>query len=342
MDSNGAPAPNALTALNSLAPGAKNPLIEGIINLSGVGDNQYSRGVQDFLYGNPITNPYQFNLDTFLQGRGNPFQMAMEGFVPSVVPGSEGYIGNEALRGLQSLTSGSSDEVQAALEATPGYKFARDQGLKAIHNAASAKGLGISGAAMKESGKFVTGLADQTYGDQIARYLNSYNSQAANTLNAYQAQFGNALQGANQTFNQAYNAYGQRYNIDSDLYKNLFTNAFNLYGQQFGNAMDLTKLGANAAAGTGQIGAGAASAAGGYLTSGAAAGAGGIIGSSNATTNALTGAANAAGQAGMLYAMNRSGSFGAPQSGFSPTTYYPGYGAAPGFNALNVTMPGYS
>lgn len=60
---------------------------------------------------------------------------------------------------------------QAALEATPGYKFALSQGLKAVQNSMSAKLLGGSGSAIKEAAKFATGLADQTYGENFNRLL---------------------------------------------------------------------------------------------------------------------------------------------------------------------------
>lgn len=75
---------------------------------------------------------------------------------------------------LGGATSGSPvasgpNAIQASLESLPGYQFARTQGLKATQNAASARGLGVSGAALKGAAKFATGLADQTYGDQVAR-----------------------------------------------------------------------------------------------------------------------------------------------------------------------------
>lgn len=56
---------------------------------------------------------------------------------------------------------------QAALEQTPGYQFARTQGLKAVQNSAAARGLGVSGAALKGAANFATGLADQTYKTQF-------------------------------------------------------------------------------------------------------------------------------------------------------------------------------
>lgn len=62
--------------------------------------------------------------------------------------------------------------IQASLESLPGYQFARTQGLKATQNAAAARGLGVSGAALKGAAKFATGLADQTYGEQVNRLQN--------------------------------------------------------------------------------------------------------------------------------------------------------------------------
>lgn len=60
---------------------------------------------------------------------------------------------------------------QAELAKTPGYQFARNQGLKATQNGAAARGLGNSGAALKGAANFATGLADQTFGDQFAREM---------------------------------------------------------------------------------------------------------------------------------------------------------------------------
>lgn len=60
---------------------------------------------------------------------------------------------------------------QAFLESTPGYQFARTQGLKAVQNSAAARGLGSSGAALKGAATFATGLADQTFGQQFQREM---------------------------------------------------------------------------------------------------------------------------------------------------------------------------
>ncbi len=59
------------------------------------------------------------------------------------------------------------DSRQAALEATPGYQFARTQGIQAAERSIGTRGL--TGALAKGIGRFVTGLADQTYGENVNR-----------------------------------------------------------------------------------------------------------------------------------------------------------------------------
>lgn len=57
------------------------------------------------------------------------------------------------------------------LESTPGYRFTRDQGLRAVQNSFAAKGLGRSGAAERGAARYVTGLADATYNQQLQNDL---------------------------------------------------------------------------------------------------------------------------------------------------------------------------
>jgi hypothetical protein len=68
---------------------------------------------------------------------------------------------------------------QSTLEKTPGYQFNLTQGLKATQNSAAARGLGVSGAALKGAATFATGLADSTYQNQFANAVtnqtNAYN-----------------------------------------------------------------------------------------------------------------------------------------------------------------------
>jgi hypothetical protein len=74
---------------------------------------------------------------------------------------------------------------QAALEATPGYKFARDQGVQQAGRVLGTKGL--TGAQIKGVSRFVTGLADQTYADTVKRYMDvaGMGQSAANQTGAY-------------------------------------------------------------------------------------------------------------------------------------------------------------
>jgi len=79
---------------------------------------------------------------------------------------------------------------QEALEKTPGYQFALKQGLKATQNSAAARGLGVSGAALKGAATFATGLADNTY-------QNQFNNENINRTNAYNRLKGLVDTGAN-------------------------------------------------------------------------------------------------------------------------------------------------
>lgn len=63
--------------------------------------------------------------------------------------------------------------------AAKAYNFTKTQGLKAVQNSSAARGLGVSGAALKGAANFVTGLADNTYGNlfqmENVNRTNSYN-----------------------------------------------------------------------------------------------------------------------------------------------------------------------
>ena len=95
-----------------------------------------------------------------------PFRTAGEGALNALVPR------------LASLTSPITFD-QATLEATPGYQFTRDQGLKAVQSSAASRGLGVSGAALKGASRYATGLADSTYntrfGQELSSRQNAYN-----------------------------------------------------------------------------------------------------------------------------------------------------------------------
>lgn len=85
------------------------------------------------------------------------------------------------------LITGAPSQIQAKLEGLPGFQFADYQGLKGVQNSAAARGLGVSGAALKGAANFATGLADTTFGEQANRLL-----QGAGLGENAAAQTGNA------------------------------------------------------------------------------------------------------------------------------------------------------
>jgi hypothetical protein len=84
---------------------------------------------------------------------------------------------------------------QHALEQTPGYQFTLGQGLKATQSAAAARGLGVSGAALKGASNYATGLADNTYKTQFD-IANTNQTNAFNRLYQTSALGANAAVGA--------------------------------------------------------------------------------------------------------------------------------------------------
>lgn len=63
--------------------------------------------------------------------------------------------------------------MEQTLAATPGYQFAKTQGLGATENSASAAGLGLSGNTLQALDKFSTGLADSTYQEAVGNAQNA-------------------------------------------------------------------------------------------------------------------------------------------------------------------------
>lgn len=79
-----------------------------------------------------------------------------------------------AMSGLGKLLQTPFSFDASDLENTPGYQFTMNQGLKALANQNAAKGLGLSGAQQKGALEYATGLADNTFGQQYNRALQSY------------------------------------------------------------------------------------------------------------------------------------------------------------------------
>lgn len=145
-----------------------------------------------------------------------------------------GSTGTNALMGLAGLGPNGYAGIQSNLESLPGYQFTRTQGLKAVQNSAAARGLGVSGAALKGAANYATGLANSTYGDQFNRLMGisqlgenaaaqtgAYGTQTANNIGqniigAGNAQAAGAVGGANAVGNAA-NSIGNLYTTNALL-----------------------------------------------------------------------------------------------------------------------------
>ena len=98
--------------------------------------------------------------------------------------------------------------TQAELEKTPGYQFTLGQGLKMTQANAAAKGLGVSGAALKGAATYATGLADQTYQNRFNEAQTTFNDWL-NQNTAYQGNLLNEANMLNQVSTLGQNAASQ-------------------------------------------------------------------------------------------------------------------------------------
>lgn len=92
-------------------------------------------------------------------------------------------------------------------EASPGYQFRLEQGQKAMDAAASARGIRMSGTALKGANDYAQGMASQEYGNWWNRELDQHNADmnSSNTLFNRNA----AIAGVGQTAVNALQAAGQ-------------------------------------------------------------------------------------------------------------------------------------
>lgn len=75
--------------------------------------------------------------------------------------------------------------TESQLQQTPGYQFNLSQGLESVQNSAAARGLGVSGAALKGAANYATGLADSTYQNQFNNQQTLYSNQVTNQTNQF-------------------------------------------------------------------------------------------------------------------------------------------------------------
>jgi hypothetical protein len=159
------------------------------------------------------------------------------------------------------------------LAQTPGYQFTLDQGLRATQSSAAARGLGMSGAAMRGAADYAGGVASNTYNQQLTNALNIYGAG----LSRYDKQLA---------------GFGQQAGAFQNQFNDYWANQTNPYNQ----LKDLATLGANSAAGQATSGTTAAQNIGNAAQVGAAQQGVGIA----QAGNALAGTLNSAGVQNLL------------------------------------------
>lgn len=129
-----------------------------------------------------------------------------------------GETGANMLTGALPYLSSGFKPDQQTLESTPGYQWNLGQGLKSTQSATAARGLGVSGAALKGAATYATGLADNTLQTQ-------FNIDQSNKQNSY-----NKLLGTTQVGASAAGATGMFGANSANQQSNLLTGMGNAYG----------------------------------------------------------------------------------------------------------------
>jgi hypothetical protein len=150
------------------------------------------------------------------------------------------------------------------LAQTPGYQFTLDQGLRATQSSAAARGLGMSGAAMRGAADYASGKASETYNQQLTNAINIYGQG----LNRYDKQLAG-------------------YTAGNAQFQNQFENYWKNQANPFGLNLDLAKLGQAAAAGQAVSGTDAAKNIGAAAQTGAQYQGAGIAQAGNALAGTL-------------------------------------------------------
>ena len=100
---------------------------------------------------------------------------------------AQGYLNPYQTMGTNALTSLGNTQPFSFnannLTQTPGYQFTLNQGERSLNNQYAARGLGYSGAQMMGSQQYATGLADQTYNQQLQNQLGIYQTNYGNLMN---------------------------------------------------------------------------------------------------------------------------------------------------------------
>jgi len=127
-------------------------------------------GGERFMYGNtPSNNELVVNGQKFkvLGGEGTPAAYWYKPGTNDAPGGGAGQFGTGSL--AQGYSKEFAGPTREEFENSPGYQFARDQGLQGVQRSAAARGTLLTGGTLKDLAQYGVGLADQTYGDAFNR-----------------------------------------------------------------------------------------------------------------------------------------------------------------------------
>lgn len=118
-------------------------------------------------------------------------------------------------------------------EASPGYQFQLEEGNKALERAAAARGLNLSGATLRESGRFNQGLANQEYGTHLNR-LASLAGAGQTAVGQQMSAGSNYASAVGQNNYAAGQARASGYQGVNNAIQGGLNNAFQIYGMHQG------------------------------------------------------------------------------------------------------------
>ena len=167
------------------------------------------------------------NISNFGDQYAQNFQNLSQSYAPYT---QTGLSSNAALQRLISDPS--------SLSSLPGYQFQLDQGINALDRSAAARGMLNSGRQSKDLLRFGQGLADSTYGSQLARLM-ALNQQG---IGATGAQVGTQAQGLQGQLGTRQTAYQGQYGAAPTIGQGI-TGAANAQGQGAANIFNLASSG---------------------------------------------------------------------------------------------------
>lgn len=207
-------------------------------------------------------NQTQKNLQPFLQGGTNSLAALQQflGLGPNgqFNPNAPGVQSFQGATGMQAPTyNPMAPFTSTTFQQSPGYAWAKSQGIDAIQNSAAAKGGVASGNTLQALDTFGTGLAQQDYYNAAGLYNTESNMNNAN------------------------------YQVGADAYYNALNSYLTQQGNTYNRLYDLVGTGANAGANLGGFARQTGQQIGSNIIGAGNAQAAGIVGSSNALNGGL-------------------------------------------------------